>query len=76
MTRIRPERVVDAAAAIASVDLGARIKSALEKFLVLKTLGAVQALLAGTVSSVAAGLSHHERPRTDIGNRFRETATV
>ncbi len=33
---------MDAAAAIASVDLGARIKSALEKFLVLKTLGVAE----------------------------------
>ena len=28
------------------------------------------------VQAVGAGLFHHERRRTDIGNRFREPATA
>lgn len=39
MARIKPERVVQAAAAISQVDLGTRIRSAIEKFFVLKALG-------------------------------------
>ena len=39
MARIKSDRIIEAAAAIAQVDLGTRIRSAIEKFLVLKDLG-------------------------------------